>query len=94
MDYAVWMGSGAIIYIPSSIKTNSAIQKLYRAIVLILDSIHHLVCGRQKTTTWLRLALSNGPNWVRLSCPIHVRTETDPVSETLWSFVFHIPDDG
>jgi hypothetical protein len=31
---------------------------------------------------WLRIALSNGPNWVGLSCPIHLRTETDPVSET------------
>jgi hypothetical protein len=41
------------------------------------------------------LALSNGPNWIGLSCPIHLRTETDPVSETLWDFfVFHIQDDG
>jgi hypothetical protein len=31
---------------------------------------------------WLRLALSNGPNWVGLSCPIHVRTEskTSPIA--------------
>jgi hypothetical protein len=43
---------------------------------------------------WLRLALSNGPNWVGLSCPLHLRTETDPVSETLWYFIFHIQDDG
>jgi hypothetical protein len=42
----------------------------------------------------MRLALSNGPNWVSLSCPIHLRAETDSVSETLWSFVFYIPDDG
>jgi hypothetical protein len=28
-----------------------------------------------------------------VSVPIHLRTETDPVSETLWSFVFHIQDD-
>jgi hypothetical protein len=35
----------------------------------------------------LRLALSDGPNCVGLPCPIHLRTETDPVSETLWSFV-------
>jgi hypothetical protein len=40
---------------------------------------------------WLRLALSNGPSWVCLPCPIHLRTETDPVSETLWSFVKHQP---
>jgi hypothetical protein len=25
-------------------------------------------------------------SWVGLSCPIHLRTETDPVSETLWYF--------
>jgi hypothetical protein len=35
---------------------------------------------------WLRLALYDGPNWIGLPCPIHLRTETDPVSETLWSF--------
>jgi hypothetical protein len=62
---------------------------LYRAIGLVLDSIHRLVCGRQKKSLdqWLRLALSNGPNWVGLSYPIHLRTETDPVSETLWYFL-------
>jgi hypothetical protein len=37
---------------------------------------------------------TNGPHWVGLSCLIHLRTETDAVSETLWSFVFHIQDDG
>jgi hypothetical protein len=37
--------------------------------------------------TGLRLGLSGGPNWVGLPCPIHTRKETDPVSETLWSFV-------
>jgi hypothetical protein len=42
----------------------------------------------------LRQALSNGPNCVGLSCPIHLRTVTDPVSETLWSSDFHIEDDG
>jgi hypothetical protein len=31
---------------------------LYRAIGLVLDSIHRLVCGRQKTTTFRRLDLS------------------------------------
>jgi hypothetical protein len=39
---------------------------------------------------WLRLALSNEPNWVGWSCPIHLRTETDPVSETLWDFLSSI----
>jgi hypothetical protein len=35
--------------------------------------------------------------WVFGLCPssgIHLRTETDPVSETLCSLVFRIPDDG
>jgi hypothetical protein len=43
---------------------------------------------------WLRLALSNGPNWVGLPCPIHLRTETDPVSETLWflSYIYQTMD--
>jgi hypothetical protein len=39
---------------------------------------------------WLWLALSNGHNWVGLSCPIHLRTETHPVSETLWDFLSSI----
>jgi hypothetical protein len=70
---------------------------LYRAIGLVLDFIHRLVCGRQKIPQcfgdwicldqWLRLSLSNGPNWAGLSCPIHLRTETDPVSEMLWDFL-------
>jgi hypothetical protein len=48
----------------------------------------------QRLVQWLRLALSNGPNWVGLSCPIHLRTETDPVSETLWflSSIYQIMD--
>jgi hypothetical protein len=73
---------------------------LYRAIGLVLDFIHRLVCGRLKIpqrfgdwiclrpqVQWLRLAVSNGPSWVGLSCPIHLRTETDPVSKTLWYFL-------
>jgi hypothetical protein len=39
-----------------------------------------------------RLSLSKGPNRVGISPP-HLRTETDPVSETLCSLVFRIPDD-
>jgi hypothetical protein len=35
----------------------------------------------------IETALSDGPNWVGVPCPIHLRTETDPVSESLWSFV-------
>jgi hypothetical protein len=38
---------------------------------------------------WLRLALSNGPNWIGLPCPIHLRTETDPVPETLCFYRFY-----
>jgi hypothetical protein len=59
---------------------------LYRTIRFILDFIHRL--------QWLRLALSNGPNWVGLSYPIHLRTETDPVSETLWflSYIYQTID--
>jgi hypothetical protein len=45
------------------------------------------VTGSVSVLTWLRLALSNGPNWVGFSCPIHLRTETDAVSETLWDFM-------
>jgi hypothetical protein len=43
---------------------------------------------------WLRLALSKGPNWVGVFP--HLRTETDPVSETLcFSMLFRKnPDDG
>jgi hypothetical protein len=33
---------------------------------------------------WLRLALSKGPN--RIGFSPHLRTETDPVSETSWFF--------
>jgi hypothetical protein len=43
--------------------------------------------GQSERVQWLRLTFSDGPNWVGLSCPIHLRTETDPVSETLWAFV-------
>jgi hypothetical protein len=40
-------------------------------------------------------ALSKGPNRVDVSPPpFHLRKETDPVSETLCSLVFRIPDDG
>jgi hypothetical protein len=49
---------------------------LYRTIWLLLDSIHRLVCGS-----------FTKDHWVGLPCPIHLRTETGPVSETLWSFV-------
>jgi hypothetical protein len=38
MKYAVEMGSGAMMYIPSFIKTSSAIQKLIRGIYRNTDS--------------------------------------------------------
>jgi hypothetical protein len=41
----------------------------------------------------VEVALFQGLN--RVSClPLHLRTETDPVSETLCSLIFKIPDDG
>jgi hypothetical protein len=46
--------------------------------------------------TWVfqsfRLALSKGPNRVGVSP--HLRTETDPVSETPYFLFFRIQDDG
>jgi hypothetical protein len=44
---------------------------LYRAIALVLDFIHRLVRGRQKIPQRLG----------------DLRTETEPVSETLWDFL-------
>jgi hypothetical protein len=41
----------------------------------------------------LRLALSKGPNRVYVF-PLHMRTETDPVSQTLFPQLFRIPNDG
>jgi hypothetical protein len=52
--------------------------------------------GGGKTPTQLgplRLALSKGPNWVGVFSS-HLRTETDPVFETLCFLVSRIPDDG
>jgi hypothetical protein len=49
----------------------------------------HLLCWVQ----WLRWALSKGPNRVSVSLS-HLRTETDPVYETLCFLVFRIPDYG
>jgi hypothetical protein len=44
MKYAVEVASGGMVYIPRFIKIILDIQKLYRTIGLISDSIHHLVC--------------------------------------------------
>jgi hypothetical protein len=58
---------------------------------------HLLCCVRWKELNLvlrLRSAISNGPNRVRVSHS-HLRTETDPVPETLRSFVFsRTPRDG
>jgi hypothetical protein len=43
--------------------------------------------------TKLDIALSKGPNTVSVSLR-HLRTEKDPVSESLCLLVFRIPDDG
>jgi hypothetical protein len=42
---------------------------------------------------WWRLAISKGPNWVGVFPP-HLRTETDPVSDTSYFLVFRILDNG
>jgi hypothetical protein len=54
-------------------------------------SLQHRVL---KHPHWSRLALSKGPNWVGVFPPPHLRTETDPVSETSYFLVSRIPDDG
>jgi hypothetical protein len=41
--------------------------------------------GQDKPT--LLGPLERARDWVGLSCPFHLRTETDPVSETLWYFL-------
>jgi hypothetical protein len=60
-----------------------------------------LVCGRNYSfyiinlSGPVRLALSKGPDRVYVSLsPLHLRAETDPVSETLCFLIFIIPDDG
>jgi hypothetical protein len=67
-------------------KKQQTIMELRALIIQTCNEITEDVCRWVINTTvqWLRLALSNGPNWVGLSCPIHLRTETDPVFETLW----------
>jgi hypothetical protein len=47
---------------------------------------------RANLSHW-RLDLSKGPNWIDVFPP-HLRTETDPVFETLCFLVSRIPDDG
>jgi hypothetical protein len=47
----------------------------------------------EQLVQWLRLAFSKKHNRVGVFAP-HLRTETDPVSETLCFLVSRIPDDG
>jgi hypothetical protein len=49
--------------------------------------------GSLDRVQWLRLALSMGPNWVGI-LPPHLRTETDPASETSCFLFLRRPDDG
>jgi hypothetical protein len=49
----------------------------------------------RKLVQWLRLALSKGPNKAGVSPPpSQLRTERDPVSETMCFLAFRFPDDG
>jgi hypothetical protein len=43
---------------------------------------------------WLRLAISKGPSWAGVFSLLHLRTETDPVSEMSCFQFCRIPDDG
>jgi hypothetical protein len=56
-----------------------------------LSKIHPLASQMRRAETIF--ILSKGPNEY-VSSPIHLRTETDPVSETLCLLVSRIPDDG
>jgi hypothetical protein len=50
---------------------------------------HIYSVGSIRKVTGLRLALSKGPNRVDVS-PTHLRTETDPLSETVFSNFWNI----
>jgi hypothetical protein len=70
------------IYIPIISLQQSLISGIYIVSVI-------MTCVVQ----WLRLAFSKGPNKLRVFPP-HMRTETEPVSETSCSLVFRIRDGG
>jgi hypothetical protein len=55
----------------------------------LLDPLENAILKAQL----LRLVLATEPNRVGVSLP-DLRTDTDPVSETLCFLVFRIPDDG
>jgi hypothetical protein len=55
---------------------------LYKAIGLVLDSIHRFVCGRQKTTTFRRLDLSpSSGGWGRINLLRRwIESKTSPIA--------------
>jgi hypothetical protein len=55
---------------------------------MLYDIQYHLFSGPV-----IEVSSFKGPNWVHVSRS-HLRTETDPVSETLCFLVFSIPDEG
>jgi hypothetical protein len=57
----------------------------------LISGIYIAVVILTQLVQWLSLALSKGPNWAGI-LPPHLRTEADPVSETLCSLVFRIPE--
>jgi hypothetical protein len=60
--------------------------RLYRDLTMVYNTQNYWVFGLFPSFgQWLRLALSKGPNRVGVS--LHLRTETDPVSETSCFFL-------
>jgi hypothetical protein len=64
-----------IVYFPVISLQRSLVSGIYIAVVIL-----------RWVVLWLRLALSEGPN--RVGVLPHLRTETDPVSQTLCSLFF------
>jgi hypothetical protein len=56
-----------------------SINTTFRKLDLFLTSAEEM--GVTWVVQWLRLALSKGPNWVGVFSSLHLRTETDPLSE-------------
>jgi hypothetical protein len=57
-------------------------------------SLQHVASSLFAVATWLRLALSKGPNWVGVLFPPFTWGRKHPVSETSCFLVSRIPDDG
>jgi hypothetical protein len=64
-------------------ETRSCLPNLYSFMGCSVERLYLTVAFHR--VQWLRLALSKGPNW--LGVFPHLRTETDPVSETLSFFI-------